>query len=86
MDASVTRLLCCPESRQPLRPATAELLAKLESMRLAGRLRNRGGTQVEEVIEAGWCRADDEVFYPMRDDIPLLIVEEGIEMREGWDS
>lgn len=57
MDASLLDLLCCPETHQPLRPATAEELARL------------GET-------AALVREDGRAAYPIRDDIPLLVLEE----------
>lgn len=59
MDASLLDLLCCPETRQPLRFATAEELASLK-------------------LEAALLREDGRVAYPIRDGIPLLVVEEQV--------
>ena len=71
-------LLRCPLSRQPLAGAPAELLARLETERAAGTLRNRAGEPLPERIEAGLVRADGTVFYPVRSGIPLLVGDESV--------
>ena len=59
--ADLLDLLRCPATRQPLRLAPAEVLAKL-----AGD------------VKSGLLRADGKVLYPIRDGIPMLLIEEGI--------
>jgi uncharacterized protein YbaR (Trm112 family) len=71
-------LLCCPETRQPLAIAPVELVARLEALRAAEALKNRGGKAVTEPIGEGLLRADGAVFYPVSGGIPLLVLEEGV--------
>jgi uncharacterized protein YbaR (Trm112 family) len=71
-------LLRCPETLQSLTIAPAELVAKLEADRLAGRLLNRAGELVGEPIEGGLVRDDGTLFYPIRGGIPVLIAAEGV--------
>lgn len=59
------QILRCPESRQPLELAGADLLARVN----AGRA---------ETIVAGLVRADGKMLYPIRENIPVLLVEEAI--------
>lgn len=76
-------LLCCPETRQPLTLAGVKVLAKLESMRIAGGLRTRGGEEIREQIDGGLLRADGALFFLIRDGIPMLLPEEAIEFRDS---
>jgi uncharacterized protein YbaR (Trm112 family) len=78
--AELLALLRCPESRQPLSPAAPELLARLESDRAAGKLRNRAGNAVTQAIEQGLVREDGRRFYPVMADIPVLIAAEAIDL------
>lgn len=61
MDAALLDLLCCPETHQPLRFATAEELARLS-------------------LDAALVREDGTVAYPIRDGIPLLLVDEQLRL------
>ena len=78
IDELLLPLLCCPLSRQPLAPAPPELLARLETERAAGTLRNRAGQPLAAPIDAGLVRADGALFFPVRSGIPLLVAEESV--------
>jgi uncharacterized protein YbaR (Trm112 family) len=75
-------ILVCPETKQPVHAADAGLLALLRAEVEAGRLRNRGGQAVSEPIAEGLVREDGRVLYPVDDGIPVMIVEESIELSE----
>jgi len=73
-------ILVCPETRQPVKPASAEVLEKLAREVEAGRLRNRGGQPVSKPIADGLLREDGKVLYPVDDGIPVMLIEESIEL------
>ncbi len=73
-------ILVCPETRQPVAVAPEELIRRLAGEVEAGRLRNRGGEKVTRPIEAGLVREDGRVLYPVEDGIPVMLVEESIEL------
>ena len=73
-------ILVCPETRQPVALASAELLARVNEKIHAGQLRNRGGDKVEKAIEEGLVRDDGRVLYPVDDGIPVMLIEESIEL------
>jgi len=73
-------ILVCPETRRPVAPASAELLARVNEKIRAGQLRNRGGDKVEKAIEEGLVRDDGRVLYPVDDGIPVMLIEESIEL------
>lgn len=76
-------LLRCPETHQTLTIAPAELVAKLEAERLAGRLRDRSGNMVADPIEGGLLRADGALFFPIRDGIPVLLAPEALPISQS---
>jgi uncharacterized protein YbaR (Trm112 family) len=78
--AELLALLRCPESKQPLAPASPEVLTRLESERAAGKLRNRAGNAVPQSIEQGLVRQDGTRFYLITADIPVLISGEAIDL------
>ena len=71
-------ILACPESRQPLAHADEATLKGLNDRIAAGGVVNVGGDEVSAPLEAGLVREDGQLVYPVRDDIPVLLREEGI--------
>jgi len=51
---------------------------QLEARRIAGSLRDRAGQLVSDVVTAALVRADQKVAYPVRDGIPVLLIESAI--------
>ena len=78
MDTELLKILCCPETHQEVRLAEAAVIDKLNGQIAAGTLRNRAGKPVQEKIEGGLVRTDGRYLYPIRRDIPVLLVDEGI--------
>ena len=78
MDADLLKILCCPETHQEVRLAEPMVLDKLNRQIAAGTLKNRAGQLVQEKIEGGLIRADGTVLYPIRRNIPVMLVDEGI--------
>jgi uncharacterized protein YbaR (Trm112 family) len=73
-------ILVCPETKQPVALASDEVLARLNAEVDAGRLRNRGGEPVKSRIAEGLVREDGKVLYPIDDGIPVMLIEESIEL------
>ncbi len=78
VDPELLDILVCPESKQPVREADEALLARVNRAVSAGELRNRGGDAVVEPLTAGLVREDDALLYPVRDEIPVMLVDEAI--------
>ena len=76
-------ILVCPETKQPVALAPAELLTKLNAEVEAGRLRNRGGEPVTQTIEEGLLREDGRILYVVDDSIPVMLVEESIALEDS---
>jgi uncharacterized protein YbaR (Trm112 family) len=73
-------ILVCPETKQPVRLASTDVLKKLREDIAAGRVRNRGGETLTEPIEEGLVREDGRILYPVDDGIPVMLIEESIEL------
>jgi uncharacterized protein YbaR (Trm112 family) len=78
IDPELLAILACPETHQPLAIADAKLLAAVNARITAGECDNVGGTKVEAALEGGLVREDGTIVYPIRDEIPVLLVDEGI--------
>jgi uncharacterized protein YbaR (Trm112 family) len=77
-DAELLKLLCCPETHQSLTPATQLIVQELNQAIQAGRVKSKNGEEVLEKIEGGLVRADRKVLYPIRHNIPVMLVDESI--------
>lgn len=83
IDKDLLAILACPDTRQPLSEADAALLARVNAEIAAGRARNVGGAPVTAPLESALVRQDRKVLYPIRDGIPILLMEEGLLIDEG---
>jgi uncharacterized protein YbaR (Trm112 family) len=78
VDQKLLEILVCPETKQPVRPADGDLLSRVNEAVSRGSLKNRGGAPVEQTVVEGLVREDGTVLYPVRDDIPVMLLEEAI--------
>ncbi len=80
IDEALLKILVCPQDRSSLTLADPKLVAQLNARIDQGTLRNRGGALVTGPLDGGLVRADGTVLYPVLEDIPVLLVEESIEI------
>jgi uncharacterized protein len=71
-------ILVCPETKQPLTVAAEALVAQLNARMAQGALKNCAGATVTEAIDSGLVREDGRYLYPVRDDIPIMLIDEAI--------
>lgn len=71
-------ILCCPETKLPVMMAEADLVVKLNDAIARGVLMNKGKKPVVEQVQGGLVRADLKILYPIRENIPVMLIEEGI--------
>ena len=73
-------ILVCPETKQPIALASDEVLGNLARDIEAGTVRNRGGEKVTQPITEGLVREDGKILYPVDDGMPVMLIEESIEL------
>jgi uncharacterized protein YbaR (Trm112 family) len=78
IDSELLKILCCPETHQELRLADPAVIEKLNRQIAAGAFKNRAGQPVQEKFDGGLIRADGKYLYPIRRDIPVMLVDEAI--------
>jgi uncharacterized protein YbaR (Trm112 family) len=78
IDRELLDILVCPETKQPVRLADEALVARLNASITAGGVNNRAGEAVVEVVAGGLVREDGKLLYPVRDDIPIMLIDEAI--------
>ena len=80
IDDELLEILVCPETRQPVTRAGADVLDKLNGEIDAARLRTRGGDKIEKRIEEGLLREDGQVLYVVDDGIPIMLIDQSIKL------
>ena len=78
VDASLVSILACPETHQPVSVADDATVGKVNAAIAAGTAKNRDGEAVTEAIQTGLVREDGAYLYPVRDDIPVMLIGEAI--------
>jgi uncharacterized protein YbaR (Trm112 family) len=75
-------ILCCPETKQELTLIEGEVIERINKRIKEGSLKNRGGETIKEPIDAGLLREDRKYLYGIREDIPIMLIDEAIPFEE----
>ena len=78
IDEQLLKILVCPETKEPVQLAEPSLIESINQAIAKGELKSRDGEKVTESIDAGLLRRDGKFLYPIRDDIPVMLIEEAI--------
>lgn len=78
IDKDLLAILCCPDTKQDVSLADEALIAKLNEAVNRGHLKNKANKPITEPFDGGLIRADRKMLYPIREDIPVMLIEEGI--------
>ncbi|HON10435.1 MAG: hypothetical protein GX089_03300 [Fibrobacter sp.] len=85
VDKELLDILCCPETKQDLVLISGKTIQAINSRIKSGELKNRAGEIISEPIDAGLLREDRKYLYPIREDIPIMLIDEAIPF-EQFDS
>jgi uncharacterized protein len=72
------KILCCPETHQKIALADAALIQRVNEQIAEGKAVNRAGKPVAEKLEEGLVREDGKLLYPVRQGVPVMLIDEGI--------
>ena len=78
IDPELLKILCCPETHQPVSEADTIIMADLNNRIAIGSVKNRAGKSVSDKLEGGLLRQDRQVLYPIRNRIPIMLIDEAI--------
>src|SRR5688500_5893405 len=78
LDKDLLAILCCPETKQAVVLADDVLIQKVNGAIERGALKNKAEKLVTEKLDGGLIRSDNQILYPVREDIPVMLIDEGI--------
>lgn len=78
VDKDLLAILCCPETKLDVSLADDALINKVNEAVSRGVLKNKAEKPVTELLDGGLIRSDRKILYPIREDIPVMLVDEGI--------
>ena len=82
LDKDLLAILCCPETKQAVAPADEQLIQKVNGAIERGALKNKAHKPVTEKLDGGLIRSDNKILYPVREDIPVMLIDEGIPLEQ----
>ena len=80
VDQELLDILVCPENKAAVKLVDDDARVKINDAIQAKTLKNRAGETIEESIDGGLLREDGVYLYPIRDDIPIMLIDESIPM------
>ena len=80
LDPEFVKILVCPDNRTPVRVASEQEITNLNQKIEEGSLQNIGGRKVNDKLDGGLIREDGDRLYPVRKNIPIMLVEEAIKL------
>ncbi|MDA1313215.1 MAG: Trm112 family protein [Acidobacteria bacterium] len=71
-------ILCCPRTKVPVQVLPADQLASLNERIAQGGVTHQDGSPVATPLQEGLITEDGETVYRIEDDIPVMLVDQGI--------
>lgn len=82
LDKDLLAILCCPETKQSVALADEGLIGRVNDAIGHGALKNKAQQAVTQRVDGGLVRADSKILYPIRENIPVMLIEEGIPLEQ----
>lgn len=82
LDKKLLDIICCPVTHSPLAPMPQTQLDTLNELIAQSRIKNRGDELVTEALAEALVTRDGKLAYPVRDEIPVLLEEQGIALAQ----
>ena len=82
IDEALLEILACPETKEEVRLVSSSVVEAVNRKITDGLIINRGGEKVAEIIDGGLVRADGKFLYPIREEIPIMLIDEAIPMSD----
>ncbi len=79
--SQLLEILCCPETKQPVRLATGEELAALNRAQAEGNLKTAKQVVYSKPLQAALIREDRAIAYRIEDEIPVMLIDEALQVQ-----
>ncbi len=73
-------ILCCPETKEPVALIPEDEIKRINGLIEQGQIKRRSGEIETEKIDGGLLRQDGKYLYAIRDDIPVMLIDEALVM------
>ena len=78
MDKRLLDILCCPVTKNPVKPLSRAQLDALNRAISGGGVRTIANVVVSTPLQAGLITMDGKVIYRIEDEIPVMLADESI--------
>ncbi len=78
IDQELLEILCCPKTKVPVELLSDDKRNTLNERIKKGDVKTVEGKKVDTPLEAGLITADQKTIYRIDDDIPIMLIDEGI--------
>ena len=82
ISSDLLKILCCPQTKVPVEVLPEEKLTKLNAQIQAGAVSFVDGAVVDKPLQEALITEDNQTIYRIEDDIPVMLVDQGIQTRQ----
>lgn len=78
IDQELLEILCCPKTKVPVEMLSEDKLKAVNDRIDRGEVKTADGSKVDKPLDAGLITEDGKTIYRIDDDIPIMLIDEGI--------
>ncbi len=78
IDRELLEILCCPKTKVPVEMLSEDKLKAVNDHIGRGEVKTADGSKVDKPLDAGLITEDGKTIYRIDDDIPIMLIDEGI--------
>ncbi len=78
IDRELLEILCCPKTKVPVEMLSEDKLKAVNDRIGRGKVKTADGSKVDKPLDAGLITEDGKTIYRIDDDIPIMLIDEGI--------
>ncbi|HMV35819.1 MAG TPA: Trm112 family protein [Turneriella sp.] len=80
MSPELLEILVCPRTKKKLQIADTAVLERVNALIKSGKCKEVSGAQVSEPATAGLYEPENQTFYFIREDIPVLVYDNAVRL------